>query len=173
MSDIVSWEVIEFDVFQDQRGSLECPWDASHASLESLNFNPCSLNFSYNANRYTMRGLHFQSPPFAQKKLVTCVTGSAWDVTVDLRRDSPTYKLWSACKLEAQSGRAAFIPAGCAHGFLTLEDNVTLSYLIEGTYRPECSAVLNWRDPDIGIQWPECEPILSDKDRTAPLLRDL
>ena len=112
--------------------------------------------------------MHFQQPPHGQTKLVSCVQGAAWDVIVDLRPDSPTYKCWHGETLEAGSGRAVFIPAGCAHGFLTLKDETTISYLIEGDYNPTAAGVVHWNDPAFGIEWPIRDPILSERDRLAP-----
>ncbi len=116
----------------------------------------------------TLRGFHFQKSPYGQAKLVSCVSGKALDVIVDLRRDSSSFGNWHATELEAASGKSIYIPAGCAHGFLTLEPNTTIAYLIEGEYLPQAGRVLRWNDPKLAVAWPVTDPILSDKDAAAP-----
>ncbi len=141
-------------------------------TFESLGipFRPESAAHSYNRRAGTIRAFHYQSAPFAQAKLVSCVSGSIWDVAVDLRQDSSTFGRWSAVHLSEASGSFHLIPAGCAHGFLTLTDAATVSYLIEGPYRPEAARTLRWNDPEIRVPWPVEDPILSEKDRNAPFL---
>jgi len=112
--------------------------------------------------------MHYQHDPHAQAKLVSCVGGAVYDVFVDLRKDSPTYLQWHAEELKEGSGKSVFIPAGCAHGFISLTDNATVSYLIEGAYAPQAAATLRWNDAAIGIQWPFDPIIISVKDREAP-----
>ena len=131
-------------------------------------------NHSLSKKIGTLRGLHFQVPPKAQAKLVRCGRGAIFDVIVDIRRDSPNYGKWSGYKLSANNGHQLFIPVGFAHGFLTLEPNSEIVYKCSDYYYPEMEDSLFWDDPDIGIDWGlNCEPILSAKDQTAPLLKDL
>jgi dTDP-4-dehydrorhamnose 3,5-epimerase len=165
--------IINSDTFIDKRGMFECIWEDQNHCFSELRFMPSSANLSYTSQKMTLRGLHYQEFPYQQAKLVTCVNGKLWDAIVDLRKESPTYKKWIAFELTARSGRSLYIPKGCAHGFLTLEDNTTLAYLIEGRYMPEQSRVLSWNDPEIGIEWPVDNPILSDRDKYASRLADL
>ncbi len=112
--------------------------------------------------------MHFQKSPHGQTKLVSCVSGRAWDVIVDLRKESSTFGQWCGIELSAASGRSVLVPPGCAHGFVTLEPNTTIAYLIEGPYRPERARSLRWDDETVGIEWPCDSPILSETDASAP-----
>lgn len=131
-------------------------------------------NHSFSATKGTLRGLHFQTPPHVQGKLVRCLAGAIWDVAVDLRAGSPTYGKWVAAELTAAGGEQLYVPGGFAHGFLTLTDNVEVAYKASGYYAPECDGGVAWNDPEIGIDWPlvGTDPVLSDKDKTLPMLRD-
>lgn len=132
-------------------------------------------NHSLSVPRYTLRGLHFQTPPRGQDKLVRCMRGKVFDVAVDLRKGSPTYGQWVGTELSAENGHQLFIPIGFAHGFLTLEDNCEVSYKCSDTYAPANDGGIRWDDPAIGIDWPmpsDMKPELSDKDRIQPLLAD-
>jgi dTDP-4-dehydrorhamnose 3,5-epimerase len=122
----------------------------------------------------TLRGLHFQVPPHAQAKLVRCLRGSFCDVAVDLRSGSPTYGRWVAAELSAANGRALFVPAGFAHGYLTLEPETEIFYKVSDYYAPDYERGLRFDDPQIGIDWPVQSErmVLSPKDRSLPYLRD-
>lgn len=122
----------------------------------------------------TVRGLHFQTPPADQAKLVRCGRGTIFDVAVDIRKGSPTYGKWVGYELSAQNGSQLFIPAGFAHGFVTLEPDSEIVYKCSNYYAPENEGSLRWDDPEVGIDWPlTVDPILSDKDAIAPFLTDL
>ena len=156
--------------FADHRGGFEVLWEKNLLDQIRLSFQPENANHSYNRKAGTLRAFHYQKSPHGQAKLVSCVAGKVWDVMVDLRPESATYHQWTATELRAGDGKCLYIPEGCAHGFVTLEDNSTLAYLIEGRYVPEASAVVRWNDPTLGVPWPIENPILSEKDRTAPFL---
>lgn len=157
------------DLFRDKRGAFEIFWDAEQILDTGVSFQPSCACFSYNERSGTLRGMHFQKPPYEQAKLVSCVSGRAWDVIVDLRKQSKTFGQWCATELSPASGQAVLIPAGCAHGFVTLNADTTIAYLIEGEFRSEASRVLRWDDETVGIEWP-CEIItLSHKDASAPV----
>jgi dTDP-4-dehydrorhamnose 3,5-epimerase len=127
---------------------------------------------SHNAVAGTLRGLHFQAPPHEEDKLVTCVRGSLFDVLLDLRRDSPTFRSWFGVELSAGNGRSVFVPAGLAHGFQTLEDETTVLYNISAYYRPEAARGVRWDDPAFGIEWPPAETrVISERDRSFPDFR--
>lgn len=129
-------------------------------------------NHSFSQQRGTVRGIHFQTPPHAQAKLVRCIAGEIWDVAIDLRAGSQSYGRWVAATLTAQGGEQLFIPEGFGHGFLTLTDNAEVGYKASAYYSPESDAGLAWDDPDIEIDWPlyGIDPVLSDKDRALPRL---
>lgn len=132
-------------------------------------------NHSLSVPAFTLRGLHFQTPPRGQDKLVRCVNGRIFDVAVDVRRGSPTYGHWVGAELSAENGHQLFIPIGFAHGFLTLEDNCQVTYKCSDTYAPEADGGIRWDDPTIGIDWPIAigrTPELSAKDQVQPLLAD-
>jgi dTDP-4-dehydrorhamnose 3,5-epimerase len=160
--------LLESNVFRDVRGAFEVNWDEKLLTELNIVFSPSSAHHSYNAKNGTLRGFHFQKHPHGQAKLVSCVTGRTMDVVVDLRRDSVSFGKWHAFELTAASGTSIYIPAGCAHGFLTLDANTTIAYLIEGDYLPAAGRVLRWDDQRVGVTWPRSNPILSDKDATAP-----
>jgi dTDP-4-dehydrorhamnose 3,5-epimerase len=165
--------IVALGVFKDSRGAFESVWEEHNPLPLGTGFAPSSVNFSYNTRKGTLRGLHFQQRPYGQSKLVTCVSGKLLDVVVDLRVESSTYKQWISFELSARSGEALYIPSGCAHGFLSLEDNTTLCYLNEGRYMPDQSQSLRWDDPEIAIDWPINNPTMSEKDKHAPRLFEL
>lgn len=131
-------------------------------------------NHSLSVQVGTVRGLHFQAPPHEQGKLVRCGRGSIFDVAVDIRKGSPDYGRWVGCKLSAENGAQLYIPAGFAHGFMTLEANSEIVYKCSGYYAPDSEGAVRWDDPAIGIEWPlSARATLSEKDAAAPLLADL
>jgi dTDP-4-dehydrorhamnose 3,5-epimerase len=131
-------------------------------------------NLSYSIHRGTVRGLHFQSAPWAQAKLVRVVRGSVYDVVVDVRRGSPTFGRWCGTSLSAADGQHLFIPVGFAHAFCTLEPETIVSYKVDAYYAKTSEGGLRWDDPDLAIDWPiaAAEACVSEKDRNLPLLRD-
>lgn len=132
-------------------------------------------NHSLSAPIYTLRGLHFQTPPRGQDKLVRCIRGRIFDVAVDVRKGSPTFARWVGAELSADNGHQLFVPIGFAHGFVTLEPNCEVAYKCSDTYAPEHDGGVRWDDPKIGIEWPipvDITPELSAKDKVQPLLAD-
>ncbi len=131
-------------------------------------------NHSLSASKGTLRGLHFQTPPHAQAKLVRCIAGAIWDVAVDVRADSPTYGKWVGAELTAASGEQLYVPVGFAHGFVTLTDNTEVAYKTSDYYAPECDGGIIWNDQQIAVEWPiaDLAPILSDKDHKLQKLKD-
>ena len=150
---------------EDLRGAFSTLWEKPPGDV---GFGPESVHLSHNRRARTLRGLHFQKAPDAQAKLVHCVRGSAFDVVADLRSDSPTRGAWKSFSLRADSQEALWIPPGYAHGFLTLEANTVLLYLISGTYRPEAHGGIRWDDPRFAIEWPRSPLVMSKTDRNWP-----
>ncbi|MEA4965627.1 MAG: dTDP-4-dehydrorhamnose 3,5-epimerase [Oscillospiraceae bacterium] len=163
-------KIIEPDVFGDNRGYFMETW--STAKYEALDFVPVQDNESFTAKKGTLRGLHFQQSPMAQSKIVRVITGAVLDVAVDLRSGSPTYLQWVGVELSAENKRQFFLPRGFAHGFLTLTDDVTFCYKTDNLYSKECDRSVRFDDPAIGVVWGISDPILSEKDRKAPLLQN-
>ncbi len=119
-----------------------------------------------------LRGLHFQTSP-GQAKLVRCMRGRIWDVAVDLRRDSPTYGQWEGYELDDEKHRQFLVPVGFAHGFCVLSDVADVAYKLSSLYDPATEAGIAWDDPDVGVEWPISEPMLSERDKTAPRLSEI
>jgi dTDP-4-dehydrorhamnose 3,5-epimerase len=122
--------------------------------------------------RGTLRGIHFQTEP-GQAKLVRCARGEIFDVVVDLRRDSPTFGCWEGHLLDDRAHRQLYVPVGFGHGFLVLSDVADVAYLCSSTYDPATEAGIAWDDPDVGVEWPLSDPILSERDRSAPRLSEV
>jgi dTDP-4-dehydrorhamnose 3,5-epimerase len=160
--------VIEAEPRGDARGFFARLYDPTAFALAGIRFAPTQINLSRNKAALTLRGMHFQRPPYAEAKLVRVTRGRAHDVVVDLRPDSPAYRRWIAVELDAISARALFVPQGCAHGFLTLTPATDLLYQMGQDHVPGHAAGLRWNDPGIGIVWPGEPAILSEADRNWP-----
>lgn len=166
--------LIEPKRFGDHRGFFAETYSRQTYAALGVDVEFVQDNHSLSAAVGTVRGLHFQSPPHAQAKLVRCGRGAIFDVAVDIRRGSPTYGRWAGFALTAENGAQLYIPAGFAHGFATLEPDSEIVYKCSDYYVPEAEGALRWDDPTIGIDWPIIgDAILSDKDAKAPLLADL
>lgn len=163
--------VIEPNVFGDNRGFFMESWKASRYREFGLPGAFVQANLSRSAAG-VIRGLHFQYPQ-PQGKLVSVLEGRAWDVAVDIRPDSPTFRQWAAIELSADNHRQFWIPEGFAHGFCALDGPVLLSYLCTAEYVAEYDAAVAWNDPDIGIEWPIEAGEMSAKDRNAPRLSEI
>ncbi|MBS0563841.1 MAG: dTDP-4-dehydrorhamnose 3,5-epimerase [Proteobacteria bacterium] len=161
--------------FADARGWFSEVWNRQTLAALGIACDFVQDNHSYSRDAGTVRGLHFQSPPHAQAKLVRCGRGRVFDVTVDIRTGSPTYGKWFGAELSAENGRQILIPAGFLHGFVTREAGTELLYKCSDVYAPDCDGAVRFDDPDIGIDWgiDPAAAILSDKDARAPLLRDI
>ena len=161
--------IIEPAVHRDKRGYFLESWNQEAFSAAGLSMPFVQDNQSGSAKN-VLRGLHVQVPPFAQGKLVRAVSGSVLDVVVDLRKREPTFGKHLRIVLDAKTGRMLYIPPGFAHGFLSLEDNSVFAYKCTMPYRADCDRVIRWNDPALGIDWGITNPLLSEKDRTAPPL---
>jgi dTDP-4-dehydrorhamnose 3,5-epimerase len=152
----------------DARGFFARTWCEREARALGLNERWVQSSLSYTTKKGTLRGLHFQRAPHEEVKLVRCTAGAIFDVIVDLRRDSPTFRKHVALELNAVNRLAVYIPQGCAHGYQTLVDGVEVLYQMSALYVPEASAGVRWDDPAFGISWPESTPTLSERDRSYP-----
>ncbi|MEP3783583.1 dTDP-4-dehydrorhamnose 3,5-epimerase [Ascidiaceihabitans sp.] len=159
--------------FGDARGFFSESWNRATMRDAGLDLEFVQDNHSLSARKGTLRGLHFQTPPMAQDKLVRCGRGALYDVAVDIRSGSATFGQWFGVELSAENGRQLLVPAGFAHGFVTLQDDTEICYKCTAPYAPDCDAGIAWDDPDIGVNWGISEPVLSDKDATAPTLKEL
>lgn len=164
--------ILEPVVHGDHRGFFLESWSRRDLEKAGLFYDFVQDNHSFSAQKGTLRGIHFQRGDKAQAKLVRCVRGAVLDVAVDLRHASPTYRKWVAVELSAENKKQFLIPRGFGHAFLTLTDNVEFLYKADNYYDLEAEAGVRWNDPEIGIDWPVTDPILSQKDAGAPFLRD-
>ena len=161
--------IINLDPHGDERGFFARSWCQQEFAAHDLNTRLVQCNISFNTKQGTLRGMHYQAEPYAECKLVRCTTGAIYDVIIDIRPDSPTFKQWTAVELSAANRRMLYIPAGFAHGFQTLHDNTEVFYQMSEFYVPEASRGIRWDDPAFGIQWPATESrVMSDKDRSYP-----
>ena len=165
--------IIEPQVFGDQRGYFMETWSTRNFEELGLHYDFMQDNQSFSARKGTLRGLHFQNMPMAQAKLVRVIRGAVMDVSVDLRKGSPTYRQWITVELSAENKRMLMIPRGFGHGFRSLTDDVEFCYKVDNLYSSECDRGIRFDDPAIGVDWGEVrEELLSQKDTTAPLLED-
>ena len=164
--------IIEPDVFGDNRGFFMESWNKKKMAEAGLDYDFVQDNHSKSTVKGTLRGIHFQQGDKAQAKLVRCVKGAVLDVAVDLRKNSPTFKQWVGVELSEENKKQLLIPRGFGHGFVTLTDDVEFLYKADNYYAPEADAGIRWNDPEIGIEWGVENPILSDKDKQNPFLKD-
>ena len=164
--------IVEPKVFGDHRGFFMESYSQRAFEEAGLFYNFVQDNHSSSTVKGTLRGIHFQRGEKAQVKLVRCVRGAVLDVAVDLRPVSPTYKQWVAVELSEENKRQLLIPRGFGHGFVTLTDHVEFLYKADNYYAPEADGGIRWNDPEIGVDWGVVEPILSEKDKNAPFLKD-
>ncbi len=164
--------IIEPQVFGDHRGYFMETYSVKAFADMGIETVFVQDNQSFSAQKNTLRGLHFQKAPMAQAKLVRVIRGAVMDVAVDLRKGSPTYKQWVSVELSAENKRMFFIPRGFAHGFVTLTDDVEFTYKVDNLYSKECDSGIRFDDPDVAVEWGVADPILSQKDTQAPLLKD-
>ena len=161
--------------FGDHRGFFSESWSRKVMAEHGIDLDFVQDNHSLSAKVGTVRGLHFQTAPHAQDKLVRCGRGALVDVAVDIRHGSPTFGQSVAVELTAENGRQLLVPKGFAHGFVTLQPDTEICYKCSDYYAPDCDAGVRWNDPALGVDWgiEEADAVLSEKDTKAPLLADL
>lgn len=161
--------LIELERRKDERGFFARSWCQREFEEHGLNPRLVQCNISFNEKKGTLRGMHYQAPPYQEAKLIRCTAGAIYDVIIDLRRDSETYKEWIAVELTAENHTMLYVPEGFAHGFQTLRDKTEVFYQMSEFYMPPYSRGVRWNDPQFKIIWPETEErIISLKDQTHP-----
>jgi dTDP-4-dehydrorhamnose 3,5-epimerase len=161
--------VIDPDPIGDDRGFFARLWSREEFAARGLRASFVQWNDAFTARRGTLRGLHYQAPPHQEAKLVRCVRGAVFDVIVDVRPDSPTCRAWFGQELSAENRRLLYVPEGCAHGYLALEDATEVLYATSAAYHPASERGIRWNDPAFAIAWPDAGPLtLSPKDRQWP-----
>lgn len=160
--------VVEPERIEDERGFFARTWCRSEFEAHGLNPNLVQCNISFNDKKGTLRGMHYQVAPRAEAKLVRCTAGAIYDVIVDLRPDSGTFKRWTGVELNADNRYMLYIPEGFAHGFLTLSDDAEVLYQMSEYYSAEHARSVRWNDPAFGIQWPGEALVISERDRSYP-----
>jgi len=161
--------LIEPQRFEDERGFLAPSFSANEFAARGMESVFVESIISFNKQRGTLRGMHYQAAPFGQAKLVRCTRGVVFDVAVDLRPDSPTFKQWIGVELSAENRSMIYLPPECGHGYLTLVDEAEVFYMTAGLYKPESARGFRWNDPTFSIEWPDAgELILNERDREYP-----
>ena len=158
--------IIELERLEDERGFFARTFCRREFLARSLNPNIVQCNVSYNKKKGTIRGMHYQLPPFTEAKLVSCIKGSIYDVIIDLRMNSSSFRQWVALELSDETNRMLYIPEGFAHGFQTLQDDTAVFYQMSEFYSPEHAKGVRYDDPAFGIKWPLTNPVISIKDRS-------
>ena len=157
--------LIEFEPDADQRGFFARTWSHKDFDARGLNANVAESSLSFNRLRGTLRGLHYQVAPHEETKFIMCVRGAVYDVIVDLRKDSSTYLKWFGAELSIENRQMLYVPAGVAHGFITLQDSSYLHYQISGGYHASAARGVRWNDPAFGIDWPLQPKVIAERDR--------
>lgn len=160
--------IVEPERLEDERGFFARTWCQREFGAHGLNSRWVQCNISFNRKKGTLRGMHYQAAPYKEAKLVRCTMGAIYDVIVDLRPESPTFKQHFAVVLTAQNHRMLHVPEGFAHGFLTLQDNTEVFYQMSEFYVPGYSRGIRWNDPAFGIQWPADVQVISERDQNHP-----
>ena len=156
--------IIEPEKIEDERGFFARTWDNEIFEEKGLNSKLVQCSISFNKTRGTIRGMHYQEAPYEEAKLVSCPRGKIFDIIIDLRTKSKTFKKWDSVELSSENYKMIYIPEGFAHGFQTLEDNSVIQYQISQVYAPEYYRGIRWDDPTFKIQWPLPPTVISKKD---------
>jgi len=161
--------LIDLEPRRDDRGSFARLWCRDELAAHGLDASFVQCNYSESARKGTLRGLHYQAAPFGESKLIRCLRGAIFDVIVDVRAGSATFGRWFGSELTAENRRSLYVPEGCAHGYLTLEDATEVEYPVTALYRPDAERGIRWNDPRFGIEWPAVGQLtMSPKDAAWP-----
>jgi dTDP-4-dehydrorhamnose 3,5-epimerase len=161
--------VVELERHEDERGFFARAWCRDEFSEQALVSNLAQCSISRNSLAGTLRGMHFQTAPHEEAKLVRCTAGAMFDAIVDLRPESPTYTAWVGVELDAERGNAVYVPKGFAHGFQTLVDDTDVLYMISDRYVPQAASGVRWDDPAFAIEWPQVDArTISERDLSWP-----
>ncbi len=164
--------ILEVKKIEDERGFFGRSWCKKELEDHGLNANVVQANVSYNKVKGTLRGMHFQKPPYQETKLVRCTRGAIYDVIIDLRPDSPTYRQYIGVELTEDNYRMLFVPGDFAHGFITLQDKTEVTYQVTQYYTPGAEGGIRWNDPAFNIRWPIEPVVVSGKDQVHPDFAD-
>ena len=156
------------DKFDDDRGFLARTWGVDAFEAHGIETRMVQRNLAHNRAEYTLRGMHFQRSPYEEVKLVSCLIGAIYDVAVDRRPESPTFGNWFGAELRPDNGLMLYVPRGCAHGYLTLEPDSLVEYLLSEFYHPEVASGVRWDDPFFGVEWPAEPKVINERDATYP-----
>jgi dTDP-4-dehydrorhamnose 3,5-epimerase len=172
-TDVPGAWILEQERHADERGFFARTWCARELAEHGLEPRLSQCSVSFNHRKGTLRGLHYQAPPCAEAKIVRCTRGAIFDVAVDLRPDSPTYRRWEGYELDDVDHLQLFIPDGFGHAFCVLSETADVLYRVSSYYDPELESGIAWDDPEIAIRWPITDPILSERDSSAPRLAEV
>ncbi len=168
---VVGAKVIDPAPHKDDRGRFMRAWCAQEFEENGIHFVPVQANMGFSVRKGTVRGMHFQEAPALEAKLVRCTRGAMFDVVLDLRPESPSYRKWYGLELTAENGRMLYVPEGCAHGYQTMEDATEMHYMASEVYTPSAARGVRFDDPAFGIQWPLLAVAVSEQDRNWPLVK--
>lgn len=160
--------LIDSEPYRDERGRFMRAWCAREFKANYLEFCPVQTNLGFSFFKGTVRGMHFQDLPHQEAKLVRCIRGAIFDVVLDLRRSSPSYRKWYGVELSASAGQMLFVPEGCAHGYQTLETNTEIYYMTSAFYVAAAVRGVRFDDPAFNIKWPLAATVVSEQDRKWP-----
>lgn len=165
--------IVEIKKLGDDRGFFGRSWCAKEFAEFGLNTNVVQRNTSFSKDKGTLRGMHYQKAPFEETKFIRCTKGAIYDVIIDLRPESPTFKQWIGVELTEDNYKMLYVPEKFAHGFITVRENTEVEYLVTQFYTPESEAGCRYNDPEYGIVWPGEVTVISDKDKVQPLFSDI
>lgn len=160
--------IIDLNKLEDKRGLFARSFCRKEFENQGIEFSVVQSNISFNYYKKTLRGMHYQSKPYSEKKLIRCTRGRIFDVIIDVRPDSSTYMNWVGVELTEKNYRMLYVPKGFAHGFITLEDNTEVTYQMSEFYNPKAGQGIRWDDTAFKIEWPVKPKIISDKDQSWP-----
>jgi dTDP-4-dehydrorhamnose 3,5-epimerase len=172
-TDVLGAKVIDPTPHDDHRGRFMRAWCAREFAEHGVEFSPVQANLGFSIRKGTVRGMHFQEAPALEAKLVRCTRGTIFDVVLDLRPKSLSYGKWYGAELTAENGRMLYVPERCAHGYQTLEDGTEMYYMASEYYTASAARGVRFDDPVFGIQWPLVATVVSEQDRSWPLVDQL